>query len=137
MRTMGSFGVTRLGTGPEFYLHPPFRNRNFLFSLIALLALCVFSGMIVLKGWSHLSVFTITWITISMCWASMLFRLMLNTHGRLKMLLAAAQVNAVDKESPLGDVLGVITDVSARALFFSYWSLLASLIAIAYILSGR
>jgi hypothetical protein len=51
MRTMGSFGVMKFTRGFELYLRPPIRSREFLWSLAALIVMCVLAAIIVAKAW--------------------------------------------------------------------------------------
>ena len=67
----------------------------------------------------------------------MLFRQVWITDGRLRMIIAVAHADPMDKDSPLGDVLGVIAETSNRVLYFSCLSIFALLMAVFFILSGR
>ncbi|MFZ0884935.1 MAG: hypothetical protein WAN14_16160 [Candidatus Acidiferrales bacterium] len=137
MRSVGSFATVTIARGAEFYLNSPFRSRQVQLSLGALLLLCAFAIRIVVKAWVHLSVFSIAWIAFGLFWAFLLFRVVLRTHGSLKMLLATRQIDPMDKESLLGDILGVVAEFSNTVLFLSFWSILALLMAVALILSGK
>jgi hypothetical protein len=137
---MGSPGLvaeSRFKIASDFYLHSPFRDRRFLSALVNLVGLLAFSVLIVIKAWSHISIYSIAWITFSMFWAVRLFRLVLHSHGSLRMLLAHAQVDATGNESRLGNALTVIAEVSSGALFFSFFAIFCLLMAMVLILSGR
>jgi hypothetical protein len=137
MRYIGSFGSTRFTRGFELYLRPPFRSREFLGNLIAMILLCVFSAVIVAKAWAHISVYVIGWIAFSMFWEIQLLRTMLRLHGSLQMLLATQHVDPKDEVSSMGAVLDVIADVSNQLLPFYLFSISAMLMALVYILSAR
>ena len=135
MRTMGSFGVTKFTRGFELYLRPPFRSREFLSSLVAVMVMCAFAAIIVVRAWSDLSVYVIGWIAFSLFWEIQLVRTMKRLHGSLQMLLTTQQVNPKDDESPIGAILDVVSDVSNQALAFNFMSICGLLTAIVYILS--
>jgi hypothetical protein len=102
MRTMGSFGVMKFTRGFELYLRPPIRSREFLWSLAALIVMCVFAAIIVAKAWSDISVYVIGWIAFSIFWETQLLRTTARLHASLQMLLATQQVDPKDDESPIG-----------------------------------
>lgn len=131
---LGSFSVSRYETGPEFFLRRSFRNRGFLGNLTTLLLLCGFFLFIVVKAWSHLSGPAIGWMAFALFWTVSLFRMLVRNHLRLQMVLAMEQVNMNDIKSPLGVALHIVRDISAWALFFSFFSIFAFLMAITLIL---
>jgi hypothetical protein len=137
MSTPVSVSLARSRTGPDFYLRPPLHDRRFLSSCIILTVLIVFSISIVIKAWTHISVYSIAWITFGMFWAVRLFRLMLHSHASLRMLLAVSQADSEVTKPPLGDVLGLFAEVSNGALFLSFFAILGLLMAIALVLSGH
>jgi hypothetical protein len=65
MRTIGSFGVTQFTRGSELYLRPPMRSREFLASLLAVIVVCAFSVIIVVRAWSDISLYVVGWIAFS------------------------------------------------------------------------
>jgi hypothetical protein len=130
---LGSFSVTRYKIGPEFFLRPSFRNRQFLWSLTALLLLCAFFVLIVVKDWARLSVFAIGWMPIAAFWIVSLFRRVLQNHLRLQRVLATEQVDMNDIKSPLGVALHMVLGISMWALFSSFFSIFALLMAITLI----
>jgi len=137
---MGSTGLvaeTRFKTASAFYLRAPFRDRRFLSAFVILAALFAFSVSIVIRAWSHISIYSIAWIAFAMFWAARLFRLVLHSHGSLRMLLGRGQVDAAGSESLLGNALGVIAEVSNGALFFSFFAIFCLLMAIVLMLSGH
>lgn len=131
---LGSFSVTRYKIGPEFFLRRSFRNREFLGWLTTLLLLCGFFLFIVVKAWAHLSGPAIGWMAFALFWTVSLFRIVLQNHGRLQMVLAMEQVDMNDIKSPLGVALYIVRDLSMWALFFSFFSIFALLMAITLIL---
>ena len=137
MRTMGSFGVTKFTRGFELYLCPPFRSREFLSSVVAMIVLCAFSVLIVAKAWPHISVYVVGWIAFSMFWEFQLLRTMLRLHGSLQMLLATQQVDPNDDESPMRAVLDIVANASTQSMFFNLFCTFFLLMAIVYTLSGR
>jgi hypothetical protein len=100
MRTIDSFAVTKFTRGFDLWLRPPFRSREFLGNLVAMIALGGFSVLIVVKAWSHISVYVVSWTAFSLFWEVQLFRAMLRLDGSLKMLLGIPQVDPKDDESP-------------------------------------
>jgi hypothetical protein len=118
-------------------MRSPFRDRRFLSAFVILAVLFAFSVVIVIRAWSHISIFSIAWIAFAMFWASSLFRLALRGHGSLRMLLGRAQVEATGNESLLGNALAVISEVSNGALFVSFFAIFSLLMAIVLIVSGH
>ncbi len=62
---MRSFGVTKSTSGFELYLRLPMRNREFLWSMIAMIVVFAFSAIIVVMAWSDIWVCVIGWIAFS------------------------------------------------------------------------
>jgi len=137
MAIEGSFNVTRFKADPEFYMRPLFRNRDLLWTFIGLIALCGSAIGIVVRGWSHLSVYAIAMIALAMFWAFSLFRMMLRSHEALHRLLTNEQIEPPVKGSPMAVVLGIIADVSNGAVVLSFLLFGTLLIAIIKILSGH
>jgi hypothetical protein len=137
MLDAGSFGITRVRSGLEHYLHPPLRSRHVWFGFFVVIVLLAMAFAIVVKNWSRLSVFAIGWIAFSMIWVILLFRSVLRSHQSLQMMLAMRRIDRMDNESPLGEVLGMTGDFSNMALLSSFWSVLALLMAIGTILVPR
>jgi hypothetical protein len=137
MDNTGLVAETRFKTVSEFYLRSPFRDRRFLSAFVILAVLIAFSVFIVIRAWSHISVFSIAWIAFAMFWAFRLFRLALRGHGSLGMLLGRAQVEATGNASILENALEVISEVSNGALFLSFFAVFSLLMAIVLILSGN
>jgi hypothetical protein len=136
MRTLYSFSATRFGE-PEFYLRPFLGSPRFWGSFFGMTTLLAFSLVIALKSWKHLSVGLLGWMAFSIFLTLWSFRQVWITHERLRMIIAVARVDPMDKESPLGDILGVIAQDSNKVLYFNCLSLFARLVAVFYILSGR
>jgi len=137
MRTIGSFAVKKFTRGFDLYLRPPFRSREFLGNLVAMIELFCFSVLIVVKVWPHVSTYVVCWIAFSMFWEVQLFRAMLRLHGSLKMLLATQQVDPEDDESPMGAVLDIVANVSNQLLVLNLFSTFGLLTGMAYLLSRR
>jgi hypothetical protein len=136
MRTLGSFGATRLGE-PEFHVRPFLGSSSFWGSFFGMTTLLAFSLVIALKSWKHLSVGVLGWMAFSIFLVLWSFRQVSIGHEKLRMIIADAHVDPMDKESPLGDILGAIAQDSNKVLYFNCLSLFAMLIAVFYILSGR
>jgi hypothetical protein len=133
----GRFSFSRFGSRPEVYMRPPFGNSLVQLSSFVVLAQCTLSLGIVVKAWSHLSLFAIAWIGFSMIWAILLFRTVLRTRRSLEMLFATGRLDPIDTKSPLGELLGVIGHFSKMVVLCSFWSISGLLMAIGLILSWR
>ena len=129
--------VTRFRMDQRFYWRSAFQSRTFQISFVTLALLCVLAMHIAVRSWAHLSMFTIALIAIAMCFAISLVRLVIRSHKIFHQLLTSRQTGPTDEETSLEAVLGVVADFSNGALILSYFSILALLMAISAIMSGR
>lgn len=107
MQTFGSSGATGAAE-PESDIHPALRSYRALWS-VSLIALGGFFVLILMKGWERLSAGAVSWMGFSFFWTVLAFREAHITNGRLRMILALAQVEPVDKKL-LDKVLNVTTE---------------------------
>jgi hypothetical protein len=130
-------GVTRLSDEAGFYLNQAFRRRLFLWNFLSLTVLGVFSIWIIVEARGRISMASIVWMVFAMYWAIQLFRLVLNTHASVSMLLAVAQVEQIERKSPMGKVLDALGEISHRTLIFCSLIIICLLMSIVQILSGH
>jgi len=113
------------------------RSRGFIAHFISVMSLLVFSVAIVVKAWTHISVYTIYWMAFAMFWATLLLFRISRSHGSLRISFAVASANTTDKELPVAKVFHAFEEVSNIALAFSSLALFGMLMAIAWVLFGR
>ena len=132
MQTFGSSGATGAAE-PESDIHPALRSYRALSSVLSL-ALGGFFVLILMKGWERLSAGAVSWMGFSFLWTVLVFREAHITNGRLRTILALAQVEPVDKKL-LDKVLNVTTEGANRTLYLSCLAFLGLWMAISTILS--
>ncbi len=137
VRIVGSFGVPGFRMDRGFYLRPLIRSRQFILASTVLVLLCGYAFDVVVKAWARFSVFTVTWIGISLVFLVLMFRVVLRTHEILHLLLTSGQVEKPENGSPLAVVLNLLADVSNNMLFFGFASIFAMLMAISLVLFWR
>ena len=82
------------------------------------------------KGWQRLSAAAVSWMGFSFFWTVLIFRQAQITNGRLRMILAIAQVEPVDKKQPFDKVLNATTEGANRTLYLCYLAFLGLWMAI-------
>lgn len=135
MQTFGSSGVPNRGAEPESDVHPALRGNSGLWSVLSPLALSCFVLIIWIKRWQQLSAAALCWMGFSLFWMVLMFRQAQITNGKLRMILALAQVEPVDKKQPVDKVLNVTTGAVNNMLCYSFFAFLFLWLAIAAVLS--
>jgi hypothetical protein len=117
MRTSSSFDGTGRGAEPESDVHPELRGNIALWSVLSLIALGSLFLLILAKNWKDLSASAVSWMGFSFFWTVLMFRETQITNGKLRMILALAQVEPADKKQPLDKVLNITTEAVNKILY--------------------
>jgi hypothetical protein len=91
-------------------VHPALRFNTALWSVLSVIALASMFLIILVKHWKELSAAAVWWMGFSFFWTVLMFGEARSTNSKLRMILALAQVEPVDKKQPLDKVLKVSTD---------------------------
>jgi hypothetical protein len=120
-----------------FYMHSPFRHRQFRWSFITLIVLGVVAIAFIQRGWSRISVLVILWLALALFNGVFLLLIVLRSHESLHLLLTSGQIEPPKEGSPLGIVLNVVADVSNWALALAFSSIGLCLLALIGMLGSR
>lgn len=135
MQIFTSSGATSSGAAPESDVHPALRGNKALWSVLSVIAFGFLFLLILVRDWKDLSVSSVWWMGFSFFWTVLMFREVQITYGKLRMILALAQVEPMDKKQPLDKVLNVTNEAVAKMAYLCCIAFLGLWIAIATILS--
>jgi hypothetical protein len=134
MQTLGSSGAANGSASTVSDVHSALRSNSALWMAVSL-GLCCFGLFICIKRWEQLSVAALSWMGFSLLWMILMFRQAQIANGKLRMILALAQVEPMDKKQPLDKVLNVTTGTVNNMLYSGLLGFLFLWLAIATILS--
>jgi len=103
--------------GPDFFLRPLWRQHYFILNSAWLVLDIILFVCLMIRGWSYLSLYTISWVAFALLSLIAFWRVALRTHFNVSILFSTAQVERPGPGTPLSLVLRAAGLMTGWGLF--------------------